>query len=148
MKRIKRGIAFCLVIMLLMGIAFDNGFAMMDQVKAADEATEESAIEEQSITEEALAEETATTEETTEEPAVQETVPEQPEATPAAEEPATEETAAEETVPEQPETKWQQALQLKYEIQDAGGHTEMIVFADIKEGTFDANADEVTMKVS
>ncbi len=37
MKRIKRGIAFCLVIMLLMGIAFDNGFAMMDQVKAADE---------------------------------------------------------------------------------------------------------------
>lgn len=148
MKRIKRGIAFCLVIMLLMGIAFDNGFAMMDQVKAADETTEESAIEEQSITEEALAEETAATEETTEEPAVQETVPEQPEATPAAEEPATEETAAEETVPEQPETKWQQALQLKHEIQDAGGHTEMIVFADIKEGTFDANADEVTMKVS
>ncbi len=110
--------------------------------------TEESAIEEQSITEEALVEETAATEETTEEPAVQETVPEQPEATPAAEEPAAEETAVEETVPEQPETKWQQALQLKHEIQDAGGHTEMIVFADIKEGTFDANADEVTMKVS
>ncbi len=45
MKMIKRGIAFCLVIMLLMGIAFDNGFAIMNQVKAADEVVENTETE-------------------------------------------------------------------------------------------------------
>lgn len=148
MKRIKRGIAFCLVIMLLMGIAFDNGFAMMDQVKAADEATEnmtaEPVVDEESVTEEPVVENPEVTEEvvpeetTVEEVVAEEAITEQP----------TEEAIVEEVAPEQPEEKKQEALQLKQEIQDDQGQTEAIIFADIKEGTFDANADEVTMKVS
>lgn len=148
MKRIKRGIAFCLVIMLLMGIAFDNGFAMMDQVKAADEATEnmtaEPVVDEESVTEEPVVENPEVTEEvvpeetTVEEPVAEEAITEQP----------TEEAIVEEVAPEQPEEKKQEALQLKQEIQDDQGQTEAIIFADIKEDTFDANSDEVTMKVS
>ena len=148
MKRIKRGIAFCLVIMLLMGIAFDNGFAMMDQVKAADEATEnmtaEPVVDEESVTEEPVVENPEVTEEvvpeetTVEEPVAEEAITEQP----------TEEVIVEEVAPEQPEEKKQEALQLKQEIQDDQGQTEAIIFADIKEDTFDANSDEVTMKVS
>lgn len=148
MKRIKRGIAFCLVIMLLMGIAFDNGFAMMDQVKAADETTEnmtaEPVVDEESVTEEPVVENPEVTEEvvpeetTVEEPVAEEAITEQP----------TEEAIVEEVVPEQPEEKKQEALQLKQEIQDDQGQTEAIIFADIKEDTFDANSDEVTMKVS
>lgn len=148
MKRIKRGIAFCLVIMLLMGIAFDNGFAMMDQVKAADETTEnmtaEPVVDEESVTEEPVVENPEVTEEvvpeetTVEEPVAEEAITEQP----------TEEAIVEEVAPEQPEEKKQEALQLKQEIQDDQGQTEAIIFADIKEDTFDANSDEVTMKVS
>lgn len=148
MKRIKRGIAFCLVIMLLMGIAFDNGFAMMDQVKAADETTEnmtaEPVVDEESVTEEPIVENPEVTEEvvpeetTVEEPVAEEAITEQP----------TEEAIVEEVAPEQPEEKKQEALQLKQEIQDDQGQTEAIIFADIKEDTFDANSDEVTMKVS
>lgn len=148
MKRIKRGIAFCLVIMLLMGIAFDNGFAMMDQVKAADEATEnmtaEPVVDEESVTEEPVVENPEVTEEvvpeetTVEEPVAEEVITEQP----------TEEAIVEEVAPEQSEEKKQEALQLKQEIQDDQGQTEAIIFADIKEDTFDANSDEVTMKVS
>ncbi len=84
MKRIKRGIAFCLVIMLLMGIAFDNGFAMMDQVKAADETTEnmtaEPVVDEESVTEEPVVENPEVTEEvvpeetTVEEPVAEEAI--------------------------------------------------------------------------
>lgn len=148
MKRIKRGIAFCLVIMLLMGIAFDNGFAMMDQVKAADETTEnmtaEPVVDEESVTEEPVVENPEVTEEvvpeetTVEEPVAEEAITEQP----------TEESIVEEAALEQPEEKKQEALQLKQEIQDDQGQTEAIIFADIKEDTFDANSDEVTMKVS
>lgn len=175
MKMIKRGIAFCLVIMLLMGIAFDNGFAIMDQVKAADEVVENTetegtaqpeteAVEDTAENTDAVAETTEeyTTEDLTaesyalEEPAMQEmstdeTVTETPASeTQTADGTVTEEPAAEESTQteQMPETKKQDAMELKQEVRDQDGNVVMTVVANIAEDTFDANTSEVSMKVS
>lgn len=161
MKMLKRWLAFFVVIVLLIGVAFNSrGPLIASQVDGTTEGTADpsaaSAEGEQQVPE-------GQDQQSQEIEGTEGTIPEEPQAsegqeqvqepqeqaqpTPEQEEPKTDEKQPEEKKEEEKPEVHQDAMELKQQMTDENGTVICTVTANIPEGTFEANTSDVTMEV-